>query len=120
MKVLFIENDFQNLKHTVDLFNIVNLNNNLTYDVVTKSQDIDYNNINDYDFIIVDIHLTKSYEDGFQIIEKMLNNHNVNNEKIIILSGMSDVNEQISERKLNVNIIKKPLRINDLKTYLLP
>lgn len=117
MKILIFENEFTYIETQFNYVNEVYFNNSIEFNVLQKSQDLnDYNNLNEYDFIFVDISLaTKSILDGFGIIKKM-ENLGILKEKIVILTGNHHIKQGLKEKGLQTDyrILTKPIDFTDL------
>lgn len=118
MKILMFENEFNYIETQFDYINAVHFNNQIEIDLKQRSQDLrDYNSINDYDYIFIDISLSKkSLLDGFGILKKIESIEGVNKSKIIILTGNHMIKQGLIEHGIthNYKILTKPIEFNDL------
>lgn len=117
-RVLIIEDEYPQVKIAFDYVNEIHFDNDLTYTVAVKSQEVPFSDIESYDYVFVDIKLAKKTElDGYGILSKIEKDYpNVNN--IIILTGNNKIGETLKERgiKKEYQVLTKPIDINDLKT----
>lgn len=125
MKIAIFENEFQTISTPFHVVNL-QLDQQLSLTQYNNSQDgIEDVINNEYDLIIIDIHLTeRSVLDGYQIIEEIRNKKP--NQPILILSGFGSsetITQELIKRKLPIyTIITKPIHFgelyNTLKSFL--
>ena len=74
IRILVIEDMVETISGAFELAALSEFNENMKFDFKRTSQDVDYENINDYALVFVDIELAKgSKEDGFAVIRRVLN-----------------------------------------------
>ncbi|MCD6068974.1 MAG: response regulator receiver protein [Bacteroidetes bacterium] len=115
MRLLLFENEFHLLKTCFDALKVLHFPD-LSYEVLIKSQDLsDFKRADDYDYIFVDINLTdNSNLDGFQIIQKLLEEGVLPN-KICVLTGWVNIQRELENRGLShICSISKPIKIETL------
>lgn len=117
MKILIFENEFVYLDTTFRYVNKLYFNDEIEYDVFARSQDFgSFNNVTDYDLVIVDISLAKkSVLDGYGLLKK-LNEIEFDKTKVVIMTGNHQIKESLLDKGLNYDykILTKPIDINDL------
>jgi hypothetical protein len=121
VKIAIFENEYNNLKGIFDAFNLLHFGKKAEILVFENSQEIkDLNLLVDFNFILVDLDLSpKSVLDGYQIIYRLLK-IGIEQNKIIVLTGHVNPVELLHERGLpQLNIIKKPLKLESLEKELL-
>ena len=122
MKVLIIENEAQTVQFAFNAANTIFFNNEIEYKYIAKSQEINWNQINQYSCIFVDISLAmKSDLDGIGIIAKIQDEHSEIIPKIAIITGHHKISEAIKENGLNIKssqIILKPLRYREIANFI--
>ena len=71
-EVLIIENEYSYVKGAFDFVNEFMMNNSLHYRVISRSQDVPWDELSNYNFIFVDISLSQRSElDGYGILQKI-------------------------------------------------
>ncbi len=116
-KVLIIEDEYQEVRIAFEYVNEMYFSNELDYMVVAKSQEISFCEIENYDFIFVDIKLAKRTNlDGYGILREIEKNY-PNVKRLIVLTGNNKIKETMKERgiKKEYQVITKPIDINDLR-----
>lgn len=116
-KVLIIEDEYQEVRIAFEYVNEMYFNNELKYSVVAKSQEISFREIENYDYIFVDIKLAKKTElDGYGILREIEKSH-PNVKRVIVLTGNNKVNETMKERgiKKEYQVLTKPIDVHDLR-----
>jgi hypothetical protein len=112
MKILVFENDYDAVKGSFELLNIIHYDGLLDVSIVSKYQDAGpLQDIIKYDFIFIDIDLAAgSHADGFEIIKNLIaSNYPLN--KFSILTGHRNIVSRLNSQGINVNIkvVYKPL-----------
>ncbi|NVJ46272.1 MAG: hypothetical protein HWE07_04060 [Cytophagia bacterium] len=118
-KIAIFENEFELLKDTFDLANLVYYNGDLEFNVFQTSQEFgDIDKIDEYDKILLDIDLAPTSEkDGFGILKEISSYSNI--EKVIIITGDSNIETKLDSKGLSKPpILKKPIDVSDLVQYL--
>lgn len=116
-KVLIIEDEYSEVQTAFEYVNDIYLSNELDLKNLTKSQDIDFSKLCDYDYIFLDITLAKkSQKDGYGILKK-IEEENIPIRKLIIMTGNNKISETLKDRGItNVYpIITKPIDFQELK-----
>lgn len=116
-KVLIIEDEYQEVRIAFEYVNEMYFSSELDYMVVAKSQEISFCEIENYDFIFVDIKLAKRTNlDGYGILREIEKNY-PNVKRLIVLTGNNKIKETMKERgiKKEYQVITKPIDINDLR-----
>jgi len=123
MKILIIENEYSYLETPFEYVNDIYFNNSINYTVIAKSQDlIPFSEIQNYDFVFLDISLAKKSElDGFGILNK-IKDDKLTVKNIIILTGNHLIKEKLSEKGLSTEykILTKPIDFEDLLKIMKP
>ena len=119
--ILIIENEFQSIKETIDSLMMI-MDDQLCYNLVPASQDIDWNKIGDYDAIFVDISLTyRSHLDGYGILKKISSEYSDVSGRVAIITGNHVIEQELETRQLNnkgFTIFQKPLKFMALYNFL--
>ncbi|MES2330249.1 MAG: response regulator [Bacteroidota bacterium] len=115
MKVLVLEDEYVLLKGAFDYLNVKYYGGNLEIKNIGRTQDVDMNNLNQYDKIFVDISLQQASEmDGYSFIkaaEKW-----VDKAKLVVITGSDKVQQKIAEFGLGpLAILNKPVTFLDLR-----
>lgn len=116
MNILIIENEFSYIETPFNYVNQVYYKGKLNFSVVAKSQDIrPLQSLEKYDFVFLDISLSKSSSlDGFGIL-KEIQEGEINVSKLIILTGNHDIEKKLKENNLgSYPVLTKPIDFNDL------
>ena len=117
VKILVIEDMVDTIKGAFELAAISDFNENMSFVFITRSQDVDYDYINDYALVFVDIELAKgSKEDGFAVLRRLLNSGLYPLERTFILTGNTVVEEKLLENNIapKIVVIKKPVNYEDI------
>jgi ActR/RegA family two-component response regulator len=114
MKVLIFENQFDQLRIIFEAVKLLYFNGAMTFKELVSSQEMgDLTEAKAYDFIFVDIDLSKkSTLDGFQIIEKLISLGYPKN-KISVLTGWVNISEELKKRGItDIQTVTKPPSID--------
>lgn len=110
-KVLVIEDEFREVQVAFEYVNDLCLNSELEIINVTKSQDVDFTKISEYDYVFLDITLAKkSHMDGYGILKK-IERENIPIQKLVIMTGNGKISDVLKERGITNDYPKliKPL-----------
>lgn len=117
MKVLIIENEYSYIETPFEYVKEIYFNNSIEYTVISKSQDLrPFTDIKLFDYIFLDISLSKRSElDGFGILKK-IKDENIPVKNIVILTGNHLIKEKLIEKGLQTTfpILTKPIDFEDL------
>lgn len=116
-KVLIIEDEYSEVQTAFEYVNDIYLSNELDLKNLTKSQEINFSKLCDYDYIFLDITLAKkSQKDGYGILKK-IEDENIQTGKLIIMTGNNKISETLKDRGITKNypIITKPIDFQELK-----
>lgn len=117
-KVLVIEDEFREVQVAFEYVNELCLNSELEIINVTKSQDVDFTKISEYDYVFLDITLAKkSQMDGYGILKK-IERENIPIQKLVIMTGNGKISDVLKERGIANDYPKliKPLDYQELKS----
>lgn len=117
-KVLVIEDEFREVQVAFEYVNDLCLNSELEIINVTKSQDVDFTKISEYDYVFLDITLAKkSQMDGYGILKK-IERENIPIQKLVIMTGNGKISDVLKERGITNDYPKliKPLDYQELKS----
>ena len=117
-KVLVIEDEFREVQIAFEYVNDLCLNSELEIINVTKSQDVDFTKISEYDYVFLDITLAKkSQMDGYGILKK-IERENIPIQKLVIMTGNGKISDVLKERGITNDYPKliKPLDYQELKS----
>ncbi len=123
-KLLIIENEFQSIKAPIIVLErkYKEENDALVYKVCIKSQEVDWNNIESYHVILVDLSLAaKSEMDGYAILNKIKAEYPLMVSHTAIITGNGLVEEALNEKGIGINEFKvfmKPLKYMLLKEFI--
>jgi DNA-binding NtrC family response regulator len=118
MNILIFENQVQDVIEAFNDVNILDFDDELKFKWVKKSQDFkDYNRLEEYQLVIVDIDLSlKSEKDGYGVIDILKTKYNYN--KIVIMTGHK-LDDKLEEQGLSdIDVINKPLILDNLKNII--
>ena len=121
MKILVIEDMVETIRGAFELAAISEFNENMTFVFKRTSQEVDYERINDYVLVFVDIELAKgSKEDGFAVLRRLLNSGLYPLERTLILTGNTVIEEKLLENNINpkIEVVKKPINYEDIAKVL--
>lgn len=116
-KVLIIEDEYSEVQTAFEYVNDIYLSNELDLKNLTKSQDVDFSKLCDYDYIFLDITLAKkSQKDGYGILKK-IEEENIQTGRLIIMTGNNKISETLKGRGImnTYPIITKPIDFQELK-----
>lgn len=116
-KVLIVEDEYSEVQTAFEYVNDIYLSNDLDLKNLTKSQDIDFSKLCDYDYIFLDITLAKkSQKDGYGILKK-IEEENIQTGRLIIMTGNNKISETLKDRGVTKEypIITKPIDFQELK-----
>lgn len=119
MKIAIFENEKTMVEGAFETMNLVYYDNVIEYKFFLNSQDgLPFENLKEYDIILVDIQLTaKSELDGFNLIKTLI--PIVGHNKLGIITGFSKNEEILKELKLpSIPIINKPIDYDSLYKFL--
>lgn len=117
IRILVIEDMVETISGAFELAALSEFNENMKFDFKRTSQDVDYENINDYALVFVDIELANgSKEDGFAVIRRLLNSGLYPLERTLILTGNTVIEEKLKENNINpdIEVVKKPVNYEDI------
>ena len=117
IRILVIEDMVETISGAFELAALSEFNENMKFDFKRTSQDVDYENINDYALVFVDIELANgSKEDGFAVIRRLLNRGLYPLERTLILTGNTVIEEKLKENNINpdIEVVKKPVNYEDI------
>lgn len=115
-KIAVFENQYHQVKIQFDVANKIFFDDKLEYHQFNSSQDYTpISNISEFNLVIIDISLSSnSDKDGFDLIEDILSQNNP--PKILILTGNSNIKENLKKRGLpDLPILMKPIDPIDIK-----
>lgn len=121
IRILVIEDMVETISGAFELAALSEFNENMKFDFKRTSQDVDYENINDYALVFVDIELANgSKEDGFAVIRRLLNSGLYPLERTLILTGNTVIEEKLKENNINpdIEVVKKPVNYEDIEKVL--
>ena len=117
--ILIIENEYISVKPAFESANILRFNNKLHFNNVAKAQDIDYQNLDVYSLIFIDISLAKnSYLDGFGIIEKIKSTNPNILSRTVIITGNNKIEGLIKKYGFtdnNIKVLMKPIGFQEVE-----
>lgn len=122
-KVLIFEDEWATISGSFELANIYAFNQELSFVIKTKSQDIHFKSWEDeYEAIFIDITLAKNTKyDGYNIIKKIIDEQLFSPDKMVVLTGNSKIEEKLSEMGLNkipFKILYKPIDFENIADVL--
>ena len=121
LKILVVEDMVNTVSGAFELAALYLFNEPITFDIVKRSQDIDFEHINEYSLVFVDIELAKdSAEDGFAVIRRLINSYGYPLVHILILTGNTVIEEKLVENNISkqIAIVKKPVAYEDIANVL--
>jgi len=116
MKIAIFENQFNQVKIQFDVANRIFFEDKLDYEQFNSSQEFGgLNNLSNFDLAIIDISLSSNSDlDGYDLISEILSFDNP--PKILILTGNSNIEENLKKRNLpEIPILMKPIDAIDIK-----
>lgn len=122
-KILIFEDEINSIRGAFDFANALYFNDELDFKFASKSQDVNFGQLESYSMIFIDITLAnKTAMDGYGVVSKIIERGTFPIEHIRILTGNSKVQDGLSVRNLPVNKIKvlyKPVDFNDISKEIL-
>ena len=121
ISIAIFENEYIQLSGTFEMYNLIDFNNTLKFDIFESSQKFgSLNALVNYNLIIIDLDLSiASRLDGYQIIEFLIKTGQ--GHKIIILTGHLFIDEQLKSKGLPaLPVITKPISIPKLREVISP
>ena len=121
VKILVVEDMVNTVSGAFELAALYLFNDQMTFDIVKRSQDIDFEHIKKYSLVFVDIELAKdSAEDGFAVIRRLLNSNMYPLDHTLILTGNTVIEEKLIENNIDkhITIVKKPVAYEDVANVL--
>ncbi len=115
-EVLIIENEYSYVKGAFDFVNEFMMNNSLHYRVISRSQDVPWDDLSNYNYIFVDISLSQRSElDGYGILQR-IEKEQLKAKNIIILTANMNIESMLKVRGINnkYKTLIKPIDLNDL------
>ena len=115
-EVLIIENEYSYVKGAFDFVNEFMMNNSLHYRVISRSQDVPWDELSNYNFIFVDISLSQRSElDGYGILQR-IEKEQLKTKNIVILTANMNIESMLKVRGINnkYKTLIKPIDLNDL------
>lgn len=113
IKILAFEDDVQSIKGAFDFANMLEFDNKLILKFVPKSQDINFEDLNSYDAIFVDIALAAKTElDGYALLKYIIENNLVDSRKVRVMTGNSRVEEMMENNSIpkgTFKVVQKPV-----------
>ena len=116
-KVLIIENKYYEVKTSFDYVNALYMNGELDIKVISRSQDIPFEQIDSYDYIFLDIKLgNSSHLDGYDILLELEKNYSTV-QNVIIMTGNNKIldNLKLKGVKKDYQVLIKPIDFTELK-----
>lgn len=112
MKILVIEDELATVRGYFELANLYAFDGNLQITFVVKSQDVNFQHMNEYAVVFVDISLANNSQmDGFSIMKKIHDEQPDILNKTIILTGNNKIEEKLQEQDVDfqkIKIVYKP------------
>ena len=122
IKILLVEDEIVNNEGAFKIANAYKFDGKLKFEFKPKSQDIDFESLQQYALVIVDITLAKKSEmDGYSVVKKILEENLYSKDKLIILTGNNKVEEGLLERGIDANGIMieyKPINYEGVAKFL--
>ena len=107
MKILVIEDELATVRGSFELANLYAFDGNLQITFVVKSQDVNFQHMNEYAVVFVDISLANNSQmDGFSIMKKIHDEQPDILNKTIILTGNNKIEEKLQEQDVDFQKIK--------------
>lgn len=121
IKILIIENEFASIKDPIDALAAL-YDGNLSYNLVPTSQQIDWNNLNNYNVIFVDISLApRTNLDGFGILKKIKESYPKILNRVAVITANHVIEQDMKEKgftQKEFEIFQKPLKFMDLYNFI--
>lgn len=122
IKILLVEDEIVNNEGAFKIANAYKFDGKLKFEFKPKSQDVEFEFLQQYALVIVDITLAKKSEmDGYGVVKKILEENLYPKEKLIILTGNNKVEEGLLERGIDANGIMieyKPINYEGVAEFL--
>lgn len=124
MRILIIENEFQSIRTAILVLvgKYKEEKSLMEYKVCVKSQDVDWDNLESYSAIFVDLSLAAKTEmDGFSILNKIKNEYPAMVRKCAIITGNGMVEDSLKAKGISIDefkIFTKPLKYMLLKKFI--
>ena len=122
MKVLIIENEFEEIKGAFAGLKVL-LDNKFEYTQISSSQGIGiFDEILNYDLIFVDLDLIPSSKlTGYEILKDLQELDAPKIPLIYVITGHGNAKEELARRGIeNVPILEKPFGLKNLRTIIEP
>lgn len=119
-KILVIEDEYLEVQVAFEFVKDMCMNGDLDITQVGKSQNVDFTQLPNYDYIFLDITLAKkSQMDGYGILQK-IERERIPIKKLIIMTGNNKISEVLKDRGIVNEYPKliKPVDFLELKTIL--
>lgn len=116
-KVLIIKDEYMEVQVAFEYVNSICMNSELQITNVTKSQEVDFSKLSEYDYVFLDITLAKkSQMDGYGILKK-IEKEKIPIQKLVIMTGNSKISDVLKERGIIRDYSKliKPIDYQELK-----
>lgn len=116
-KVLIVEDEYEQVRTSFEYVNAIHLSSSLELTQAAKSQDINFSDLPNYDYIFLDITLAKkSHLDGYDILKK-IESENIPVKKLVIMTGNNKISETLASKGINrhYDILNKPIDFKDLE-----
>lgn len=121
VEILIIENEFASIKDPIDALKEM-YQGQMHYDLVAISQDVNWNKIELYSAIFVDISLSPRTElDGYGILGKIKEQYPSVLSRVAVITGNHVIKHDMQEHGFTDNdfsIFQKPLRYMDLYNFI--
>ena len=123
-KILIVENELSSIKAPILVLvsKYKQENEILKYQSYVKSQDMDWEDIESYDALFIDLSLAaKSEMDGYSILKKIKSEYPELTKRTAIITGNGLVEESLIEKgigKDEFKVFTKPLKYMELKNFI--
>ena len=123
-KILIVENELSSIKAPILVLvsKYKQENEILKYQSYVKSQDMDWEDIESYDALFIDLSLAaKSEMDGYSILKKIKSEYPELTKRTAIITGNGRVEESLIEKgvgKDECKVFTKPLKYMELKNFI--
>lgn len=119
MKIAIFENEYDSVKGCFEAANLFYFENKLSFTNYPSASKSIVKKLNEFSVIFIDIDLSsKSPLDGYALIEQ-IQLSDINLKKVVILTGNNKIEESLTTRKINPNLIKiiiKPTNFSEIAT----
>lgn len=120
--ILIIENEYYSVKITFETANVLCFEDRLQFKNISKAQELNELNLDDYSVIFIDISLaTNSTLDGFGIIEYIRTRYPYLLNRIVIITGNNKIQDAIKANQLdsyNLTVLIKPVGFQEIVNVL--